>query len=88
MQESIFEALEEHVKSKEEAKKRLVAVGAVGASVNMGTNKGQKALITSNNGDTGTDASLIYLGWFWIIYFHCENHLMELGIQDMEHNQP
>ena len=44
VQESMFEALEEHGIFKEEAKKRLVAVGADGASVNMGTNKGLKAL--------------------------------------------
>ena len=77
-----------HEIPKEEAKRRRVGVGADGAAVNMGANAGLKALVTKNAGDKGTKPNLEYLGWFWVIFIHCVNHLMELGLQDLKHEEP
>ena len=47
-----------------------------------------KGLITKDSTEKGCDPALLYLGWFWVIFIHCVNHLMELGIQDLKHDEP
>ena len=62
-----FQSIEEHRITQEDIKKRMVGIGADGANVNMGANKGLKGLITKNGTEKGCDPSLLYLGWFWVI---------------------
>ena len=68
----------------------MVGVGADGAAVNMGVNRGLKALFTKKSSGQGTDPALTtqYLGWFWVLFIHCVNHLMELGLKDLKTEEP
>ena len=82
--DSLFAKMAEHGISKEKARKSWIAVGADGASVNMGSYAGLKALIQNESGD----ANLEYLGWWWILVLHCVNHLMELGLKGLSNVEP
>jgi hypothetical protein len=56
----------------------------------MGVNRGLKALFTKKSSDQGTDPAHTtqYLGWFWVLFIHCVNHLMELGLKDLKTEEP
>ena len=54
----------------------------------MGQYAGMKGLITKNSGDLKTTPGLDYLGWWWVIFLHCVNHLLELGLKDLRNVEP
>ena len=81
---AIFSNMLEHGITKEDAKKKLVGVGADGASVNSGKYAGVKALLQLSQGDKGTNPQLEYLGWWWVLFVVCVNHLLELGLGDLK----
>ena len=85
---AIFSKLLEHGITKEYAKKKLVGVGADGASVNSGKYAGVKALLQLSQGDKGTNPQLEYLGWWWVLFVVCVNHLLELGLGDLKKEEP
>ena len=85
---AMFSVLQKHGVSKELAHKKMVSVGVDGAAVNLGNFKGLKALITKTQGDPGTDPSLEYWAWSWVLLIHCINHLLELGIGDLKDADP
>ena len=81
---SIFEQLEHHGISKQDAREKMASFTADGAAVNMGQHAGIKALLTKNPGDAGTDPSLDYWGWVWVFMLHGVNHIEELGLKDFK----
>ena len=66
----------------------MVSVGVDGAAVNLGNFKGLKAFITKSQGYPGTDSTLEYWAWSWVLLIHCINHLLELGIGDLKDADP
>ena len=66
----------------------MVSVSVDGASVNMGRHKGLKTLIQNNLGMSGGNPNLDYWGWWWYLFIHCVNHLLELGVGDLKHADP
>ena len=70
-----MDKLSDHGISKADAKIKMICVGADGASTNMGKYTGVKAQIQKSSGDKGAHSELQYFGWWWVILFHCINHL-------------
>ena len=86
--DSLFNKMQVHGITKEQAMKKWICLGADGASVNMGQYAGVKGLIQLSNGDAGTKPGLVYLGLWWVIVLHCVNHLLELGLKDLGEVEP
>ena len=86
--DATMDKLSVHGISITDAKKKMICVGADGASTNMGKYAVVKALIQKSSGDKGTNSELEYFGWWWVILFHCINHLLELGLQDLKEKEP
>ena len=64
----------------------MVATSVDGASVNKGSHKGLKAPIQNNPSAPGSDPNLEYWGWWWVLFIHCVNHLLEsFGVGDLKH---
>ena len=84
--DAMFSTLQKHGVSK--AEKKMVSVSVDGASVNMGRHKGLKTLIQNNPGMSRGDPNLDYWGWWWYLFIHCVNHLLELGVGYLKHADP